>query len=408
MIALLNNISLRWPDFTHVYKLSESTWGGRQLWVIQISRDVHKKRSMLKPMFKYVANMHGNEVVGKELLLSFPEFLMERYYSGHNLEIERLINNTDIHLLINMNPDGFEKATMGDCSGYDDQSGRKNGRNVDLNRDFPTKDDLKKDKRQLFDSREPETRSVMQWILDNPFVLSINFHGGAVVSNYPFDDSDGPSGVISETPDQNLFKHLATVYASNHENMFQGAGLCKQQNFENGVTNGAEWYKVRGGMQDFNYLFSNCFEITVELSCCKYPESSDLPNEWRKNVKSLVKFLQSIHIGVKGIVSDVDGSPVDNAKVVVKGNSKTVRTTERGEYWRLLLPGIYHIHAETHDGKKRSSQIKVNVTSDEVVMLDLKISPNVDIKQETSGCNPFKTIWKILNVFSAIIFTVFN
>ena len=143
MIALLNNISLRWPDFTHVYKLSESTWGGRQLWVIQISRDVHKKRSMLKPMFKYVANMHGNEVVGKELLLSFPEFLMERYYSGHNLEIERLINNTDIHLLINMNPDGFEKATMGDCSGYDDQSGRKNGRNVDLNRDFPTKDDLK-------------------------------------------------------------------------------------------------------------------------------------------------------------------------------------------------------------------------------------------------------------------------
>ena len=131
---------------------------------------------MLKPMFKYVANMHGNEVVGKELLLSLPEFLMERYYSGHNLEIERLINNTDIHLLINMNPDGFEKATMGDCSGYDDQSGRKNGRNVDLNRDFPTKDDLKKDKRQLFDSREPETRSVMQWILDNPFVLSINFH----------------------------------------------------------------------------------------------------------------------------------------------------------------------------------------------------------------------------------------
>merc|ERR1711994_839968 len=136
----------------------------------------------------------------------------------------------------------------------------------------------------------------MRWIFDNPFVLSINFHGGAVVSNYPFDDSEAQSGVISPTPDNDLFKNLATVYASNHEDMFKGVGLCKQDNFTNGITNGAEWYVVKGGMQDFNYLFTNCFEITVELSCCKYPESSDLPNEWRKNVKSLVKFLQSIHI----------------------------------------------------------------------------------------------------------------
>jgi Zinc carboxypeptidase len=56
-------------------------------------------------------------------------------------------------------------------------------------------------------------------------------------------------------------------------------------------------------MQDFNYLHSNCFEVTFELSCCKYPSAKELKNEWAKNKESMISFIEAIHWGVKGLPS---------------------------------------------------------------------------------------------------------
>lgn len=48
---------------------------------------------------------------------------------------------------------------------------------------------------------------------------------------------------------------------------------------------------------------------------------------------------------ILGVVQDEDGYPVEGAWVVVDGIDHNVKTTSRGEYWRLLLNGTYYISA---------------------------------------------------------------
>ena len=182
---------------------------------------------------------------------------------------------------------------------------------------FNVKEDLGKTKDELKRDREPEVAAAIDHILDNPFVLSINFHDGAVVANYPWDERNTRpwerSSVFHQddggnyTPDDKVmitllsqfstltsqeFVSLAKLYAREHDNMYKGSASCVDASkFKDGITNGVDWYEVVGGMQDFNYLFSNCMEITLELSCVKKPDEERLQTEWEYNKESLLSYL---------------------------------------------------------------------------------------------------------------------
>ena len=132
---------------------------------------------------------------------------------------------------------------------------------------------------------------------------------------------------------------LASLYATKHRNMI--GAVCKpNKDFPGGITNGAEWYEAEGVMQDFNYHFSNCMEITLELNCCKHvwPTVRQLQQEWDNNEQALLSYVEAAQTGLRGIVMYSNGQPVEGAMVEVQGIDKHVKTTDRGEYWRLLDP----------------------------------------------------------------------
>ena len=74
----LKSLEQRYSDYLTLYSLSEKSVEGRDLWVMKISTD-NGTRSDLKPMIKYVANIHGNEPTGRELCLALIEYLVDSY-----------------------------------------------------------------------------------------------------------------------------------------------------------------------------------------------------------------------------------------------------------------------------------------------------------------------------------------
>lgn len=231
-----------------------------------------------------------------------------------------------------MNPDGFEyeyKQTK-----HAQGPGRLNANQIDLNRNFPKielehlndKSDIIIPKQPINNRLdkltniqqhlEPEVRAVMHWSLIYPFVLSANLHGGALVANYPFDNRIKDSTIQeSKSPDDQTFQMLAKAYShvnyffikeklsflhmscffylflKAHPTMSKGDSCVK---FNDGITNGAAWYVIDGGMQDWSYAYTSDMELTIELGCQKYPDQNDLKSYWDDNKGALLAYITQV------------------------------------------------------------------------------------------------------------------
>merc|ERR1712176_485751 len=413
LAAILQQVHNKCPDISRLYTLSEPSVRGVPLYVLEFS-DKPGHHELTEPEMKYVANMHGNEVLGRELLLHLADHICSAYLAGDK-EMTALVHSTRIHLLPSMNPDGWKIAS--DHGGRDYLIGRSNANDIDLNRDFPDLNQVVYEgaeennhllREANFDHRiQPETESVIKMIMDTPFVVSANMHGGDLVANYPYDESktDNPTQYTT-SPDDLTFRALASVYAGHHPRMSdpRTPGCDSEVNEfaqHGGITNGAAWYSVPGGMQDFNYLASNDFEITLELGCDKYPPASSLPGEWEDNKKSLLEFIWAAHWGVKGVVRDsLTGDGIGAATVHVRNISRLdkygrmqsdithdITSAPKGDYWRLLTDGEYEIIVEAEGYEPQAKLVQVNNGHKEATRLDFDLVPVTEVSEDDDDAN---------------------
>ncbi|CAD5120372.1 DgyrCDS8944 [Dimorphilus gyrociliatus] len=340
---------------TRLYSVGKSVQG-RQLWVVEIS-DKPGFHQLGKPEFKYLSTMHGNEVVGRVLLVNLIQLICFNY--GKDRLITKLVDNTRIHLMPTMNPDGYAKAYINSRI-----EGRPNSHHVDLNRNFPD---------AFFPTRkemQKETKIVIEWIHSYPFVLSANLHGGSLVANYPLDDNKERKSSYSKSPDDDIFRRLAKSYSFSHSKMYKG-DACSEK-FKDGITNGAAWYSVAGGMQDYNYFQSNCFELTMELGCVKYPPAKALKEIWNDNKYSLITYMSQVHKGIRGFIRDGSTSKgIGGATINVTSIRHIIKSAEGGDYWRLLAPGNYEVEVSTIG--YLSQKKAVTVTNNQATFVDFDL-----------------------------------
>ncbi|QTA93843.1 Peptidase M14 domain-containing protein [Desulfonema magnum] len=348
------------PDICRLYNIGNSEQG-RELWFMKITDNPDIEED--EPEVKYISTMHGDEPVGTELSLNLIRVLTDEY--GTDPRITALVNEIEIWIMPLMNPDGYMSQS------------RYNAKGRDLNRSFP---DQNYDPNNTVADRPIETQHVMNWAFAHSSVLSANFHTGALVVNYPYDSDPDPRANYSATPDEPLFIELSLTYASLNEPMYNGS-------FDRGIINGAEWYHIRGGMQDWNYIWLGCNEVTIELNDIKWPPYSDIPDLWNDNRESMLTYMEWSLRGVRGVITDsVTGQPLNATVTVVSIAHDVFTDPDAGDYHRLLLPGTYDIRFSA-DGYQTQTVQEVIVGSGNATQLNVAMVPQVpgDINHSNSA-----------------------
>ena len=206
-------------------------------------------------------------------------------------------------------------------------------------------------------------------------------------SNYPYDNNPSGSSVYTACPDDDLFIVISKEYSRHNSPMWNSSS------FPYGITNGADWYAIDGGMQDWNYRYMGCNAVTLELSTTFAPPASQIPTYWNNNRQSMLSYMATCLWGVRGLVTGPGGTPLA-CTVTVDGRDHDIYTDpDVGDYHRMLLPGTYDLTFDP-DGYPARTIYDVVVTDGDATRVDVSWGPeppvcyDVEVEGEAGSTLP--------------------
>jgi carboxypeptidase D len=373
--------------YKDIYKLTSigKSVQDRDLWAVEITgASSTTTAGNPKPEVAVIASMHGNEQVGMEMALKLINNLLTSYKNTKTADyqqIRTLVDNTNIWIVPEMNPDGLEANTRDNAKGYD------------LNRSFP---DLSADFSQSINvlttpisslsyppsdptttSLVPEVTAVMNWSAQHNFVVVENLHTGNLLVNYPYDNVQGvDSGGYATSPDDALFQYTTRAYSAHNTPMYTN------KKYPDGITNGSAWFAITGGMQDWAYRYLGSNEVTVEMWNGYTPNANKLPGIWSDNRDSMIAYLETAFMGVTGKVTassgravltsvlvDATGTSVTGSPIEIH-NHQVFTDPASGEFYRDLPPGTYSNLTLTVSAPGYASTTVVLTTNGSMIIAD--------------------------------------
>ncbi len=239
---------------------TKTTIEGRQVYWVRISNDPDVTQD--KPRVLYTALTHAREPASMQQMLFQMWYILENY--ENDLEIQYLVDNTEMYFVPNVNPDGYIYNEMTNPHGGGMH--RKNRRNtntnsslsgVDLNRNFGYKWGYDNSGSSGYGGAqtyrgaapfsEPETQLQKEFAEEYNFRLALNNHTYSDLLIYPW----GYENIL--TPDSLVFIEFAKLL-TRENNYVYGTVYETLNYFANGVSD--DWFYGEQETKDKTFAFT--------------------------------------------------------------------------------------------------------------------------------------------------------